>query len=1009
MLMKFNKFIFAIACCVCSFSLNAQVVVINEGSNRNYTTIPDEDGEFPDWIELHNTTSDTVFLFNYALSDNPSQPQKWTFPAINLLPNEYKTVFCSGKDRKPVSGFTHVLTATNYTPTTGWNTHTFTTPFYWDGVSNILVNTCSYSGAGYTLNSIFNQSATPFASTAFAFQDNNDAACGFSTGNTANQRPNMQFNGSSVGNGTIQNSGTDYPAPYGNWYWGAKHQLLILASELSASGLTAGYINSLGFDVVSTDPAMIYDYIEFDMMLVSYGALSTDFETVNPNNYQHTNFSISSSGETIRLYNPSQSLISSLWVNCQNLDESRGLLPDASSNAVLFGTPTPEATNNGSQGYTNHYVPPVFSEQSGIYGTTVSVTITNPNGSGSQVYYTIDGSEPSTSSTLYTGSPVPVLYSSVLRARVFGPSFLPSSIQQASYLLGINHETPIISLITDNQNLYGPEGIFDNWQQDWQRSAHIDYFSETEQFLFSRNTGMQIDGGWGGSRSHPQHSFRLELDNGVLGESPVNYPVIPNRPNRTKYSNFYIRNGSNQWLQFPYKDAFQEEAMSGTTNNYYSAWRPVTVYINGSYFGLYELREKIDDEFFHLVDDANKDSLDILSLSAWNNSILRSVKGAPVDTFNTVYAAFNNLNPVSVSYWDQADQYFDQTYYTDYIIAESWMGNTDWPQNNIKIYRSNKTDFRYRFCTIDMELALAPFSWSDCYDDHIAYMMGQSTGNPFINIWLQGIQNNRFKDYFINRYADLMNTEYLPDRLLPLENNFFNQIAVEMQKEYARWGNPNNIPQQMTDLYDSHLTFRDQLTERSNQVRDHIENNFNLPNQVDLILDVHPAGAGKIHISTIEPDTYPWNGIYFNGVPVKIEAIPNPGFTFSNWGNNGIIANTLSPVYLDTLDVTSIQFDAYFTGSGLGLAENSEVDGFNLYPNPAQEQAIIVNLQQSTNESLKYELVDLSGRVLESQALSNTQVETPVNLSGYPNAIYMIRIVSGTEILQQMRLVKIGR
>lgn len=998
--MNFNTFIFVLVCCFFSFCSNSQIV-INEGSNRNYTTIPDEDGEFPDWIELHNTTSDTLSLFNYSLTDNAANPQKWTFPAINLLPNEYKTVFCSGKDRKPISGFTHVLTASNYTPTTGWNTHTFTTPFYWDGVSNILVNTCSYSGAGYTLNSIFNQSATAFASTAFAFQDNNDAACGYTTGNTANQRPNMQFNGFSVGSGTIQNSGTDYPAPYGNWYWGAKHQLLILASELSAAGLSAGYINSLGFDVASTNPAMVYDYIEFDIMLVSYGSLSSNFEMVNPNNYQHTNFSISSSGETIGLYTPSQTLLSSLWVNCQNLDES--------SNAVLFGAPTPESTNNASQGFGTHYSPPTFSEQPGIYGTTVSVTITNPNGAGSQVYYSIDGSEPTTSSTLYTGSPVPVLYSSVLRARVFGPSFLPSSIKQASYLLGISHETPVISLITDNQNLYGPEGIFDNWQQDWQRAAYIDYFSETEQLLFSRNTGMQIDGGYGGSRSHPQHSFRLELDNGVLGGGSVNYPVIPNRPNRTKYSTFYIRNGSNQWLQFPYKDAYQEEAMSATTNNYYSAWRPVTVYINGSYFGLYELREKIDDEFFHLIDDADKDSLDILSLSAWNNSILRAVTGAPVDTFNVAYSAFNYLNPASNNYWDEADQYFDQTHYTDYIIAESWMGNTDWPQNNIKIYRSNKTDFRYRFCTIDMELALAPYSWSDCYDDHISYMMGQNPANPFINIWLKGIQNNRFKDYFINRYADLMNTEYLTDRLLPLEDNFFNQIAVEMQKEYARWGDPNNIPQQMNNLYNSHLTFRDQLTERSNQVRNHIENNFNLPNQVDLVLDVHPAGAGKIHISTIEPGTYPWNGIYFNGVPIKMEAIPNPGFTFSNWGNNGLITNTLSSVYLDTLDVTAIQFDAYFTGSGLGLAENTQIDGFNLYPNPTQEQAVIVNLQHVKYESLKYQLIDLSGRILETHALSNTQTETPVNLSAYPNAVYMIRIVSDTQIIQQMRLVKIGK
>jgi len=991
-----------------SFTTTAQIV-INEGSNRNYNAIPDEDGDYPDWIELYNSGTDTVSLFNYSLTDNQNNPQKWQFPSIQIAPNDYKIVFCSGKDRKPISDFTNVLTAVNYNPTTGWNTHNFTTPFYWDGVSNILINTCSYSSLGYTESSIFNQSSTAFPSTTFLFQDGSDAACWGAAGNPVNQRPNMRLNGMTIGTGTIQNSPTDYPAPYGNWYWAAKHQMLIRASELTAAGLTAGMINNLGFDVVSTNPAMIYDYVEIDMKLVAFDAMSNTFETVNPNLFQHTNFSISQGGEGITLYNPGLIEQSTLNVECENLNESTGLFPDASANIVFFETPTPEATNNNTEGFTEHLLAPVFSEQSGIYGSTVNVTITNPNVGSSTIYYTTDGSEPTTSSPAYSGNVIPIFYSNVLRARAFETGKLPSPITASSYLLGISHETPIISIITDDENLYGPTGIFDNWQFDWQRPAHVDYFlQDSTTVLFSQNTGMQIDGGWGGSRSHPQHSFRLELANGTLGEDPVQYTIIPNRPTRNKYSNFYLRNGSNQWLQFPYKEASQEEMMSGTTNNYYSAWRPVSVYINGGYFGLYELREKIDDEYFKEYDDADKDSIDILSLSAWNNSVLRSVVGNPVDTFYNRYSQFNALNPTSPNYWDQADQYFDQTYYTDYIIAESWMGNTDWPGNNIKIYRSNKTDFRYRFCTIDLELALAPFSWSDCYSDHISYMMGQSTDNPYINIWLQGIQNNQFHDYFINRFADVMNTEYLPSRLLATENSFFDQTVVEMQKEYARWGNPNDIPGQMNDLYDSHLIFQDQLEERSNQVRNHIESNFNLPNQVDLTLNVHPAGAGVIHISTITPEEYPWNGIYFNGVPIKIEAIPNSGYNFSNWGSNGLIADILNSAFLDTLDATTIQFDAYFEAWGVGVDENTAINGFNLYPNPANQQITLVDLTGNNGENLTYELVDLTGRVLITKTLNQNSPETVIGLSGLPNTVYIIRVMDGVSVKEQLRFVKVG-
>lgn len=287
-------------------------------------------------------------------------------------------------------------------------------------------------------------------------------------------------------------------------------------------------------------------------------------------------------------------------------------------------------------------------------------------------------------------------------------------------------------------------------------------------------------------------------------------------------------------------------------------------------------------------------------------------------------------------------------------------------------------------------------------------MMGQSTNNPYINIWLKGIQNNRFKDYFINRFADLMNTEYLTERLIPLEDDFFNQTVVEMHNEYQRWGDPNNINGQLNDFYNSHLTMQSQVSLRSEQVRNHIQGNFNLPNQVDLVLDVHPAGAGKIHISTIEPSDYPWNGIYFNGVPIKIEAIANSGYNFANWGSNGLVTDLLNAVFLDTLDVSSIQFDAYFEAWGVGIAENSLVSGFNLYPNPANAQISLVDLSGNNNANLSYEIVDLTGRVLLSKSLNQNQAETSIDITGIPNAVYLIRIMDGKAVKEQLRFVKVN-
>jgi hypothetical protein len=984
-------------------SLQAQVV-INEGSNRNYSVIADENGEYPDWIELYNAGNQTISLYNYALTDDIEEPAKWTFPNVDLEPGEYRVVFCSGKDRKPVSGFINVVHTGAYVPTVGWNTHSFSTPFYWDGISNILVNTCSYNSVGYTVNSVFNQTPTTYWSTVFNFQDGSDASCLATYGSRVSQRPNMKLNGHAVGTGQVQNSPYDYPAPYGNWYWGARHQMVIRAAELQAAGLPVGNVTSLGFDVVWTEPTTTYDYIDISMKLVSIDQVSQEFVPVDTNNSLHTNFKISKSGETIYLYSPGQTLLSELAVSCGDLDNSCGRHPDASSGIYLFQLGTPSASNNQSATYTEYLLPPVFSMPSGFYDQLFNVEITNPNPGSTSVHYTTDGSEPSPLSPLYTGEPIPVMYSVVLKAKVFGLGYLPSQNTVSSYLFGVSHTTPIISVVTDQANLYGEKGIFDNWWNDWEKAAYVEYFDSTQNIIFSQRTGMQIDGGWGGARYQPQHSFRLELDDGVLGDGKIEYPLIPGRPGRTEYSRFYLRNGSNQYLVLPYKDASQVTAMGNGTNNYYSAWRPVSVYINGYYYGLYELREKIDAEYFKTLEGADEDGMGLLSLSAWYGFALRALEGS-VDEYLDDYTAFVQIDPADTNYWKLADTYFDLTYYTDYIIGESWIANTDWPGNNIKIYRSDKTNYRWRFCLIDLELSLAPNSWTDCYTDHIRYMLDADANNPFINVWKRSMQNEQYYHYFINRFADVMNTSYLFENVSSIENQMYEQTVIEMPKEFARWGDQNHIPEQMATYTDNHNIFQSQLNERSTQVRNHIQSNFNLPNQVDLTLDVIPPEAGKVHISTITPAEYPWQGIYFNGVPIKIEAIANEGFNFLHWAPNSLLSDTLNPVFQGILDTYEISFDAYFEEIATGVSVKDDSSPFIIYPNPANDILFVKN--DKPGHKTHYQLIDMNGKTVVEGWLDAGSDTSKIDIHSIPDAVYLLEISDSENRQYQFRIIKI--
>jgi hypothetical protein len=419
---------------------------------------------------------------------------------------------------------------------------------------------------------------------------------------------------------------------------------------------------------------------------------------------------------------------------------------------------------------------------------------------------------------------------------------------------------------------------------------------------------------------------------------------------------------------------------------------------------LYELREKFDQEYFNTYDGASNSSTEILSLSYFYNSILRAVSGS-VDSFWTTYNRFTALNTNDTLYWDKADPYYDMKYYTDYIIGESWMGNVDWPQNNIKIYRSNKTNNRYRFCIIDQELAMNPYAWTDCTFDHIAYMLGQSTSNPYINILLQSLQNERFHNYFINRFADLMNTSFDTMRLKSINSYLYNQTVTEMANEYTRWGGPK-VPAQLAQFASDSHTFERELVCRTAQVRNHIKNNFNLPKQVDITLAVYPAGAGKIHISSITPTTYPWTGVYFDGVPVKIEALANAGYYFSHWGNNAQLADTLNRTFLDTLN-SALTFKAYFLALPNFLPTVSEVDAnFSVYPSPAEDQITILSQNLAVVPDAQYEIENSSGQLMQKGDLAKFAQTTSISIANFPKGIYFISIRNKYSYSKHLKFVK---
>ncbi|MCK5078056.1 MAG: lamin tail domain-containing protein, partial [Calditrichia bacterium] len=85
---------------ILSFTIiNGQNVVINEVMSSNSFTIIDEDGDYPDWIELYNYGTTPIDLNGFGLSDDITEPLKWTFPQVTIQPDDYLLLFASDKNR----------------------------------------------------------------------------------------------------------------------------------------------------------------------------------------------------------------------------------------------------------------------------------------------------------------------------------------------------------------------------------------------------------------------------------------------------------------------------------------------------------------------------------------------------------------------------------------------------------------------------------------------------------------------------------------------------------------------------------------------------------------------------------------------------------------------------------------------------------------------------------------------------------------------------------------------
>ena len=389
--------------------------------------------------------------------------------------------------------------------------------------------------------------------------------------------------------------------------------------------------------------------------------------------------------------------------------------------------PTPGASNSGMTFATQQLAVPEISRESCLYTGGLSFKVTIPE--GCTLRYTVDGTCPTlTNGSESTTGSFSISYEpKTYRFRLFRDGYLPSDPVTRSFLYNNrNYTLPIISVVTADATFNDPvTGLFKsgnntagrpghgqdtkcNWNMDWDRPVNFEFLDFNENGVqvpvFSQEVDLSMCGGW--SRAWTPHSFKLKAAKYYSGKNSMDYQFFDDKP-FLKHKVLQIRNGGNDTGARLKDPALQEIVRRSGLYVDGQAWRPVHVFLNGSYYAVLNMREPNNKHFAYANYGIDTDLMDQFEMSPDSGYVqMEGTKEAFNRLYDLSYDAANN------EVYEQIKNLIDVDEFINYMAVQLYLCNWDWPQNNVKGFR-DQADGKFHFVLFDLDGAFSvdnPFS-----------------------------------------------------------------------------------------------------------------------------------------------------------------------------------------------------------------------------------------------------------------------------------------------------------
>ncbi|MBK7107248.1 MAG: CotH kinase family protein [Ignavibacteriae bacterium] len=868
----------------------SQNLLLNEVMSSNSNSYFDEFGETPDWIELFNNDDEIIDLEGYSLSDSKTNLQKWIFPAIKINISEYLLISSSGKDIKTQSSsWKTIINKSDYwkyflgtkEPPSGWKEISFN-DFGWS---------LGKTGIGYGDDddqTIIEEVNSVYLRKTFIITDKNnvseillnidydDGFVAYLNGEEI-ARSNLGTNGEYISfdrfaDNTIeaklfQNQKLEsfFVQDFESILMDGINVLSIQVNNFgsSSSDLTAIPFLTIGLKI-SEDENDIAEEITHSIPTL------------------HTNFSLANGEETLYLSNNFGQIIDSLKLSQTDSDISLGR-KNGGDEFYFFNQSTP-GTENIYNGFLGQLETPTLTFPAGFYQNGISINLENPN-SLTKTFYSLDGSEPDTTSNLFPKNLI-ITSTKVVKVKSYQNGYLPSKTVAQTYFIGVNEYLPVVSLSTDPYNLWdynygiyvlGPNAenaipnFGANFWEDWSRPVSFEYFEPEKNISMQWNSDIKIYGAW--SRANPQKSLAVF----AKGSESFNYKFFPNS-SIDNFESIVLRNSGNDWNSTLLRDGFMQ-TIAGDLDIDILSYTPAVMYLNGEYWGIHNIREKVNLSYLSSHYNVDKNSIDLLEL-----------EGFVIDGNNESYIAmteflYENSLDDNANYEIIKNQ-IDIPSFIDYNLFQIYIANTDWPGNNNKFWRSRTEKPKWRWLLFDTDFGFGFLNEYDYHHNTLEYAtdaFGPEWPNPPWGtlILRKLLENDLFKTQFINRFSDLSNTTFTAENVNNILNSLSSKIAPEIPDHIERWNtfDLSNWEYNITVL----KNFADL---RISYLRQFFENYFGFDGLQIVVISNADLNGGKVYLNSISINQNTWYGSYFKGSKIFIKANPNPGYEFIGWNGS---------------------------------------------------------------------------------------------------------------------------